>query len=106
MMKMMTQMQQETHQFLLIIRNLEHLINTYKFEYIYHQASDFEKTLADNIIKSYDLHALKMWIKRNTITDLEDLSIQDLRKLASQLGILNYHSYSKVQLLNLIRKEL
>jgi hypothetical protein len=99
-------MQQTTHQSLLTIRNLEHLINTPRFELAYLEAEYKEKEIVKLYIHNQRLCAVKNWLQRNSTTDLEDRSLADLRKLAGQLGITNYSTYVKIQLITLIRRSL
>lgn len=90
-------------------RSLQRIVETTDFEIAYKQATEEQRRIATQLIKNGEKDNVLKWIalqERNR-TDIEELPVRELRKLAGSLGIAGYQFLTKASLLSQIKgKEL
>lgn len=84
---------------ILDLRSLERLINSKSFELAWDSATDEEKGTVLQLIEKKDSRASRKWMKDH---NQANLSLRELREIASQLSIIGYSRLPKEQLLVLI----
>lgn len=105
MHKPLQQVQQALRDRLNNLRCLERLVTSKEFEAAYKVATDEQQKLVNTYIEKGETHRVQQWLtvlERDSIKDIGSLSIRDLRKLASGLGIPGYHLLLKASLLSRI----
>ena len=92
------------HKEALHIRNIEHIINRTVFEDAFLAADKDDQERLNEAVTKYDLTKIRLVIKRLTNTELELMSLVELRNIAAKLGIRNYTKYSKSILLSILKE--
>lgn len=96
--------QSRVHDKVLLLRKIEHLINTPHFEKVYKACDSDSQKYVNLCINSLNLSALRLWLKSNQIKDPEELTVPELRDLARVTTIQNYTGLLKSELINALRK--
>ena len=98
-------LQSEAHEQLLDIRNLEHFVNTTKFEDAWEQAGSGEREFIIHLTETVDMILLKKLIDEILKKDISTKLVTDLRQIASSLGMVNCNQYPKSVLLAFIKSK-
>lgn len=86
-------------------RSIYHLVRTQKFVDAYNQCSDLRKEDLVKAIESNNLEELRSLLKILAAKDLGEMSLRELREIASEYRIPYYAKMSKSTLIQLIEKE-
>jgi hypothetical protein len=85
---------------LLRLRSIDRILHTENYSEAWLKASHQERTEAHRLVLLRDSKGLAKWIKGILYWDLLERPVRELRKLAQQLGIKNYHILTKSELLS------
>ncbi len=88
------------------LRSLQRLISGSKFEESYENATELERKLLDEYLLKVERESITKWMKTVLRRNMElgDYPSTELRKIASELGIADYHILSKASLLSEIKR--
>lgn len=89
------------------LRSIQRVLQSKEFEDLYLEATLEERTVVNGLIREERRGEIIRWmavIERRKLK-LEDMTIRQLRSVASSLGIPGYHLLSKSQLVEAIKKD-
>lgn len=89
---------------LLDIRSIRRVIYSIKFPRIWANASESERNIFLSLVKATDRQGCWDWLDAKLKTELESLIVRDLRILARQKGIANYHHIDRESLILELKK--
>lgn len=103
-----TEMINSLHNQILKERAILRLIETDKFKSAYENSDEHNQEKVQYYIQTLRLEDLKLWLKTKLKIefDIENLTIEQLRELARDLGVKKYYLFSKENLIYRIREEL
>jgi hypothetical protein len=84
------------------LRQLEYIIRSDEFQQAY--TSTTNKVEAEYYIQARDCDALKHWIRAQKLGDLESYTVRELRVMAKDLKVRDYHLLSKNELVTEIHR--
>ena len=86
-------------------RKIQYIVNTKDFERLFELASNESKKVIKRLIQVSDLESLKKWAYNEKLkSDLELLNVKELRRLASDNRISDYHLFRKDELVYELRE--
>jgi hypothetical protein len=87
------------------LRSLQRIVMLPEFEVAYETCSTKQRRIVLGYINSGDKDAVQQWLSllERDGTDIEELPVRELRRLAASLGIVGYQGMSKSSLLSYIR---
>ena len=83
------------------LRRLHSILSSYSFKELYDATAD--KTTIDRLISQKDVSSVETWIK--SVEPLDCKPVKELRAIAHDLGIYNWHNLPKDELLCRIQKK-
>lgn len=101
--------QQSLHSRVNDLRSLQRIVATPDFETAYRQATEEQKAIVTELINNGDKDGVQQWValQERDRTNIEELPVKELRRLAASLGIAGYQFLTKASLLSQIKgKEL
>ncbi len=91
---------QEINDKLTIIRSIDRIVNSEKFDILYSHANEQDEQIIHNALKILDKDALLNWIKsKSRQINYNEVGIKELHSMARRMGIKNYTRLPKALLL-------
>jgi hypothetical protein len=96
--------QQGLHSRVNDLRSIQRIVESIDFESIYKQATEAQQRIVIELINGGDKDAVQLWmaVQERDRSNIEELPVKELRRLACSLGIAGYHFLPKASLLSSI----
>lgn len=93
------QLVSHAHTLMTDARRLHYLITTEPFPEMYESASSVEQRAVINRIEHQDYDGVKYWMAHQRQKDFDRMTVRDLRKVAQQRRIPDYHFMNREELI-------
>lgn len=103
----LTKIRKQIHSELLDLRNIERFIHGEVFEEAYKKSKDIDRQAAEVLIRVKEISRLKTWAKKILLNGqaLENMTFEQLRRRAGEMGIPRYNKLNKTQLVSTIKRQ-